>query len=86
MSMRRRSAWRSRQVGVVFQQGELLPDLSPIDNVMLPWLWSEAGKSGRGSALARATALLEAVGLRDLPDRSDLLSGGNINGWRLPVR
>ncbi|MCS7470627.1 ABC transporter ATP-binding protein [Stieleria sp. ICT_E10.1] len=66
--------WRNRRVGFIFQDHHLLPQLSVIENVLVPSL-----AVGRASAdhIARATELLEAVGLSQrtghLPSE---LSGG----------
>ncbi|WP_145222760.1 ABC transporter ATP-binding protein [Planctomycetes bacterium TBK1r] len=52
--------WRNQRVGFIFQDHHLLPQLSVIENVLVPSL-----AVGRASAdhIARATELLEAVGL-----------------------
>ncbi len=66
--------WRNQRVGFIFQDHHLLPQLSVIENVLVPSL-----AVGRASAdhIARATELLEAVGLSQrtghLPSE---LSGG----------
>ena len=63
---------RLRNIGLVFQFGELLPELTVIENVVLPALFV-----GRSDAYAQATSWLEAVGMaehaRQYPDS---LSGG----------
>lgn len=63
---------RSKHIGMVFQFGELLPELSPLDNVALAALL--AGVS-RHDAYTQATTLL---GELDVPaaSSSDHLSGG----------
>lgn len=56
------ASFRARQVGFVFQDHLLLPQLSAIENVLLPTL--AAGAPERGSApRKRAAELLERVGL-----------------------
>lgn len=69
-----RSRLRLGEFGFVFQYGQLLPDLSAVDNVTIPLLL--AGTSRR-EALRRAGAWLERLGLaehsRKLPAQ---LSGG----------
>ena len=70
-SPRQRAAIRNRQLGFVFQNYHLLPELTAIENVMLPSL------IGGRIALARCAELLERVGLggrmQHLPTE---LSGG----------
>ncbi|MEI8244042.1 MAG: ABC transporter ATP-binding protein [bacterium] len=69
-----RSEHRNRSVGFIFQQFNLLPVLSSLENVMLPLVIRGEG----GSALRRqAEAMLGEVGLGDcLHNRPDQLSGG----------
>lgn len=70
-----RTTFRSRHLGFVFQFHHLLPDLSALENVMMP----AAAAAGRETSAmqARATALLDAVGLSDRRDyRPEALSGG----------
>ena len=74
---RERSAIRARQIGFVFQAYHLLPELTVLENVLLPGL-SATGAFLRGGALrARAADLLAQVGLsaRAL-HRPNELSGG----------
>ena len=65
---------RNREIGFVFQNFQLLPRLSTLDNVMLPMIYAKVPKAAR---LARARAELARVGLSDkeanLPRQ---LSGG----------
>ncbi|MEV8094494.1 ABC transporter ATP-binding protein [Kitasatospora sp. NPDC085879] len=51
---------RSRHIGMVFQFGELLPELSPVDNVALAALLSG---TGRTAAYTAAEALLSDLGV-----------------------
>jgi lipoprotein-releasing system ATP-binding protein len=71
---RRLAHWRNRRVGFIFQDHHLLPQLSVIENVLVPTL--AVGKAS-GDQIARAGELLDAVGLSDrtthLPSE---LSGG----------
>ncbi|HWS74353.1 MAG TPA: ABC transporter ATP-binding protein [Quisquiliibacterium sp.] len=53
-----RAAWRARNVGFVFQTFQLLPQMTALENVMLPL--ELAGDSG---APEKARTLLERVGL-----------------------
>ena len=65
---------RRRLVGVVFQQGNLLPTLRAVENVALPL---ELDGVGPDRARARALEALEAVEGADLAERfPDELSGG----------
>ncbi len=69
--------FRGRQVGVVFQEFELLGHLSAVDNVMLPWSFSSDDRDDRKQARQRAVELLERVGLADARSRRPgSLSGG----------
>ncbi|MFE5709941.1 ABC transporter ATP-binding protein [Streptomyces sp. NPDC056501] len=63
---------RARSVGMVFQFGELLPELSPLDNVVLAALLARADRRG---ARERAQALLDELGVPDAAT-SEELSGG----------
>ena len=69
-----RSAWRLRQLGLVFQDFRLFPHLSALENAALPL--ELLGRSAR-EAEERASALLKRVGLSErashLPSQ---LSGG----------
>jgi putative ABC transport system ATP-binding protein len=62
MSGSRRDAFRARNLGVIFQQFNLLPYLSVIDNVLLPARL--AGESG-AATVERAQALLAELGLAE---------------------
>ncbi len=67
------AAFRGRRVGMIFQEHHLLPQLTALENVLLPTL---AGSPPPGSG-ERATALLERVGLaRRASHRPSELSGG----------
>jgi lipoprotein-releasing system ATP-binding protein len=71
----RLAAFRNQHIGFVFQEHQLLPQCSVLENVMLPTL---AGfDNDRRSARDRATRLLERVGLQDrMTHRPAALSGG----------
>jgi lipoprotein-releasing system ATP-binding protein len=72
---RRQAAFRGAHVGFVFQDHLLLPQLSALDNVLVPALAS-ADRSN-GETPDRARALLAAVGLEArLTHRPAELSGG----------
>ena len=74
---RERSAIRAQKIGFVFQAYHLLPELTVLENVLLPGL-SAAGAFLRGAKLrARAADLLGRVGLSDrAAHRPNELSGG----------
>jgi len=69
-------AYRRRKVGFVFQQFNLVPELSAIENVSLPMEF--AAKGTNGASRARAGELLERVGIaQDRHERRPAkLSGG----------
>ncbi len=65
---------RNRKIGFVFQQFHLLPQLSALDNVALPMVYSGVGATERRQ---RATQALARVGLGErLHNRPSQLSGG----------
>lgn len=68
------AAVRNRDMGFVFQAYNLLPQMSALENVMLPLSYaSKSVRDGRG----KAEALLEKVGLRDrMKNRPVEMSGG----------
>ena len=74
MSQRRRTLWRGRSIGFVFQAFNLIPTLNAAENVAVPLMILG---QGRGAAVARGRELLETVGLgkrwKSLPGQ---LSGG----------
>jgi putative ABC transport system ATP-binding protein len=68
-----RADLRGKKLGFVFQEFNLLPGLTAIQNVMLPLRYHKNGKDGR----ARAASLLDEVGLKDrMHHRPDQMSGG----------
>ncbi|MER7795784.1 ABC transporter ATP-binding protein [Microbacterium sp. NPDC096154] len=75
MSASRRDRTRGRRVGFVFQQFNLLPRRTALENVEMPLLYDGGQSFWRRRALA--TAMLERVGLgaraQQMPER---LSGG----------
>jgi putative ABC transport system ATP-binding protein len=67
---------RNRRVGFVFQNFNLLPQLSALENVEMPLLF---GGVGRKERKRRAQAKLEAVGLADRVEHKPTeLSGGQM--------
>ena len=74
LSGRKLAAFRNQYIGFVFQEHQLLPQCSVLENVLLPTL---AGFGSEGDARKRAMSLLERVGLQHrLSHRPGRLSGG----------
>ena len=68
-----RADLRGRRIGFIFQEFNLLPTLTALENVMLPQRYVRTSGDGK----ARAQALLEEVGLADRQHhRPSQLSGG----------
>ena len=75
LSERELATFRNRRIGFVFQEHHLLPQLSVLENVLIPTLADPGGRNGDG--LARARDLLDRVGLSErLDHRPAELSGG----------
>jgi len=73
---REQAQFRSRHIGFVFQDHLLLPQLSALDNVLVPTL-AGTGDQPPGAAAQRARELLREVGLEArLEHRPAELSGG----------
>ena len=71
---RKLAAFRSRRVGLVFQDHYLLPQYTMLQNVLLPTV---VARDGESDAEGRARALLDRVGLGSRVDhRPAQLSGG----------
>lgn len=65
---------RNREIGFVFQNFNLLPRMSALQNVALPLIYANVGKSER---LQRSKEALDMVGLADRSDhKPNELSGG----------
>lgn len=74
MSEDRRSRLRRTDVGILFQFGQLIEELTLAENVALPLLLE---RRGRGEAFETAHAWLERVGVVDVADRRPTeVSGG----------
>ncbi len=74
LSEAERTLFRLRNIGLVFQEHHLIPELSAIENVMLPMV--ARGDSWR-DAEDEASELLSKLGLADLKTRRPLeMSGG----------
>lgn len=75
MSQQALTAWRGRNVGVIFQFFQLLPTLTVAENVMLPMDF--CATFTRAERRPRAMALLERLGIADQADKLPAdLSGG----------
>lgn len=74
LSQKQLAGIRNKKIGFVFQNFNLLPRTSALDNVELPILYSKVNASTRYS---RAAEALERVGLKDkMRNFSNQLSGG----------
>lgn len=68
---------RGRTLGFVFQSYQLIPTLTALENVLLPYELNAEASATRGAGLERARGLLEAVGLKDRVEHYPVqLSGG----------
>ncbi len=66
---------RGKLIGFVFQSYQLIPTLTALENVLLPYELNSSG--GQREGLQRTRALLESVGLADRADHYPVqLSGG----------
>lgn len=72
LSGRKRARWRLENVGFVYQAGDLLPELTPAENVALPGILQ--GQSSE-VALATAEGLLELFEVKTAAETQNL-SGG----------
>ena len=71
---RRRTRLRRSDFGFVFQDGQLLPELTALENVILPRM---LGGTSRRAASAEAASWLDRLGLSGMHDRRPTqLSGG----------
>jgi putative ABC transport system ATP-binding protein len=66
---------RNQEIGFVFQQFNLLPRLSALENVALPLIYAGVSKKERNE---RAMEMLTKVNLADRHHHSNELSGGQI--------
>ncbi|XVX19443.1 ABC transporter ATP-binding protein [Actinomycetota bacterium] len=76
LSEAQRSALRRTEIGIVFQFGQLVPELTAAENVALPLI---LGGARRASALERATDVLGSLDVADLAaTRPTEMSGGQM--------
>jgi ABC-type lipoprotein export system ATPase subunit len=74
MSRRQAAFFRCAKIGFIFQSYHLLPELSALENVMLPGM---LGKTDRSQLRKKAGAILDRVGLGGrVKHRPNELSGG----------
>jgi len=74
LSNNRQAELRNQQIGFVFQQFNLLPRTSVLDNVLLPSMYGLLS-----NAKQRAMEVIEQVGLKDrVRNLSNQLSGGQV--------
>lgn len=74
ISSRNQAEIRNQQIGFVFQQFNLLPRTTVLDNVLLPTIYGKTKNN-----LYRAAQVIEEVGLSDrIKHKSNQLSGGQI--------
>ena len=77
MSKNDRATLRNRKIGFIFQNYNLLPKTTSIENVELPLMYNR--NVGHAERRRRAIAALQEVGLGDrLTHRSNQLSGGQM--------
>ncbi len=68
---------RAREIGFIFQSYHLLPEMDVLENVMLAGMAAAGWTTRRSRIESRASALLDAVGLKDRTTHRPLeLSGG----------
>ncbi len=74
LSEKQLSAFRNRHIGFIFQQHQLLPEFTALENVMMPGLIARMGDK---EVRQRAVELLTQLGLQDrLEHKPSALSGG----------
>ena len=77
MTEKQRANFRSSSLGFVFQSYQLLPELSVLENVLMPALARTRFAKASAESMEKANNLLETVGLIDrITHRPAELSGG----------
>ena len=77
MDKNRRATLRNRKIGFVFQNYNLLPKTTAVENVELPLMYNSSYSSSQRRQ--KAVSALEAVGLGDrLWHKSNQMSGGQM--------
>ncbi|MEJ7652581.1 MAG: ABC transporter ATP-binding protein [Chloroflexia bacterium] len=76
LRLSKRSAFRLRHVGMVFQFGELLPELSALENVALPLRLQGISRTEAEAAARRWLDRVDLAGRGEA--HSDALSGGEV--------
>lgn len=77
LSAGRRDRFRAETIGMIFQQFNLLPFGSVLDNILLPLRFAPKRRAGVGDARAAAHHLCKALGLPDdLSSKASTLSVG----------
>ena len=74
MPERERDVWRGRHVGMIFQDFQLFPRLSALENVLLPVTFRRFGVPE--DILIRAHSLLRRLGIRNLGAAAGVFSRG----------
>ena len=74
LSANKQALIRNKKIGFVFQQFNLLPRTTVLDNVLLPTIYSK-----RNDAVAKVKTIIKEMGLEDrINNKSNQLSGGQI--------
>jgi putative ABC transport system ATP-binding protein len=77
LSLKKRAQFRLRKIGFIFQFFDLLPELTAIENIMLPM--QIAGDIEKKKIKQRANNLIELVGLKErMHHKPSQLSGGQM--------
>lgn len=69
LSAARRDRFRAERIGVIFQQFNLLPYATPLDNILLPLAFAPLRRARLGPAPARRAEALRLAAALGLPER-----------------